>query len=93
MGTKFIDHASYSEAILILHKFIENIETVEHKIPEQTTIDMKNDCMELYKKMKQLNEDINLLNKQKLFYHNLLWKHYYLVQDPNYRSETLNNVL
>tara|TARA_Y100000389_G_scaffold68036_1_gene64456 strand:- start:7829 stop:8080 length:252 start_codon:yes stop_codon:yes gene_type:complete len=82
MTSTFKDHQSYSEAILLLHNFIQNLERVEHNIPEKTTIDMKNDCMELYKHMKHLNEEIKSLDRQKTFYYNMLWKHYHLVQGP-----------
>jgi len=81
--SKFIDHQSYSEAILLLHKFIENVEAVESMIPEKTTIEMKNDSMELYKHMKLLNNHIQSLERQNKFYYNMLWKHYYLVQGTN----------
>lgn len=81
--TKFKDHDSYSEAILLLQHFIENVEDVEPLCPEKTTISMKNDCMELYKHMKILNEHIKSLERQNKFYYNMMWKHYYLIQGTN----------
>lgn len=81
--TQFKDHDSYSDAILLLHHFIENVEEVEPLFPEKTTISMKNDCMELYKHMKVLNDHIKLLEKQNKLYYHIIWKHYYLIQGTN----------